>query len=467
MSITHVRSRAALVAFALACAALPAGAQDSAKPQVDPEEEALRKAAESESDKDPKKGPGAAPLPGIDEESRLRSDAVRASQDDDRGQGLLNQAFSSVANSLSAFNPRMSVVGDLLGRLATNKKRTVELDEDGNKFSPDDRVSLREAEVDLRADVDPYAKAVVILSAAEEGPGKFGIDIEEAYVTFETLPGSLKLKAGRFLVPFGRMNSMHTHDLPQSVRPYALQDLFGEEGWKDNGAVVSWLAPIPIELSAAVVNGETDLLFKGRSNRPAFVERVEGFIQVTDTAFLSLGASHLFGFTDLNGSVERPRRSHLEVNAGCLDMLFKWQPNRNRSFVIGSELYRVFTREHEAQVAIVDPITGISTPGTQITNDTATGFYAFAQFQATPQWYFGARYDWSNYDQQIRGEDQWAASAWVSFYTTEFLRLRLGYEHRERGTTGNAAHASPNDTVFFELTFVFGAHPAEPFWVNK
>ena len=31
----------------------------------------------------------------------------------------------------------------------------------------------------------------------------------------------------------------------------------------------------------------------------------------------------------------------------------------------------------------------------------------------------------------------------------------------------DAALADKNDTVFFEVTYVFGAHPAEPFWVNK
>ena len=66
--------------------------------------------------------------------------------------------------------------------------------------------------------------------------------------------------------------------------------------------------------------------------------------------------------------------------------------------------------------------------------------------------------------------EQWAASAWIGLYTTEFLRFRFGFEHRERLAHGGidpSHERGPNDTVFFELTWVFGSHPAEPFWVNK
>src|SRR2546421_5242211 len=170
-----MRTRASylIVLFAATCAATPARAQEE-----DPELKKLREDAEKETQKDQKPG-------------------------------YLDKALTQISENLNAFNPRIVVATDLLGRLAVNHYKTVS---DGK--SVDDRFQLREAELDLRADIDPYAKGVAIISVAETDPGQFGVDIEEGYFTLETLPYGLKLKAGRFRVPFGRMNALHTHDPP-------------------------------------------------------------------------------------------------------------------------------------------------------------------------------------------------------------------------------------------------------------
>lgn len=440
-----------------ACALLVCAAAARAQDKPDDEAEALRKAAESEAAKDekPKTGPTrvGAPAAGLSEEEKLRAEARIAAQDDEeRDRGPLSKMLSSVSAGANAFNPRLTVVGDILGRLATNRQKTVE---DG--VSPDDRFSLREAELDLRADVDPYAKAVMILSVSEGDPGKYEVDIEEGYVTLDSLPASFKLQLGRVRVPFGRMNALHTHDLPHPTRPYFLQDLFGEDGYNDDAAVLSWLAPVPITLTAAILNGENERALQKRSIRPAALGRAEGFLQLTDEIYGSLGVSYLTGWTDVRGPVDRPKHGVEEAHYGALDLLLKWQPDKYKSVVFSAEAYRVFNHEHDVTTAT----------GTTTVRDRATGLFAFVQVQPLERWYVGARYDWSDYDGGVEDQQQWAASGWVSFYTTEFLRFRVGFEHRERRLRGNDPHVSPNDTLFFEVTFVFGSHPAEPFWVNR
>src|SRR5205085_78631 len=119
-----------------------------------------------------------------------------------------------ISERLNEFNPRMVVAGDLVGRLAAGHDKTLV---EGKAV--DDRISFREAEIDTRADIDPYAKGVVIFAFGESDPGHFEVDLEEAYFTLESLPYNLKLQAGRYRVPFGRMNALHTHDLPQTTRP--------------------------------------------------------------------------------------------------------------------------------------------------------------------------------------------------------------------------------------------------------
>src|SRR5438034_5381601 len=50
------------------------------------------------------------------------------------------------------------------------------------------RSNLREAEIDMRVPVDPYADGVLITSLESETPGRFSVDVEEAYVNIKKLP---------------------------------------------------------------------------------------------------------------------------------------------------------------------------------------------------------------------------------------------------------------------------------------
>ena len=54
-------------------------------------------------------------------------------------------------------------------------------------------------------------------------------------------------------------------------------------------------------------------------------------------------------------------------------------------------------------------------------------------------------------------------SPYLTWYTTEFFRARFTYEH----TFSELPIENRLDTFFVELVVVFGAHPPEPFWVNK
>jgi hypothetical protein len=404
----------------------------------DPELLKLREAADEELT-----GPDAA---SGSEEDRLRAQAdLIAEEDEDPEKAQLLAAFSSIANRLNAFNPRITIFGDALGRVAGS---SAELVEEGR--NRDDRLGIREIELDFRADIDPFAKGVLILAAEEEEPGEYALGVEEAYLTFETLPFGFRGKLGRFRIPFGRINQLHTHDLPQATRPYPSVDVFGEEGFVENAAQLSWLTPwIPLEFHGLVLNGENEaFLAGGDSDDPAFLGRAEYFIQLHDTAFLSLGASYLFGYNDApDPATDRPSRARQESHLWGADLLFKWQPSQFRSVVVQGEVHGL-KKERPGRVT-----------------EHGFGAYGFVQVQPFQRWFVGARYDFSNYMEGQEDRKQHAVGGWVSFYTTEFLRLRVGYEHRERSTTRGG---EPDlDTFYFQVTFVFGSHPVEPFWFNR
>jgi hypothetical protein len=386
--------------------------------------------------------------PRMSEEERLRQMAESDTEDESPLYTQLLSAFSSVANRLNAFNPRITVFGDGLGRFSASSAELVE-EIDGDDVNLDDRFSIREVELDFRADIDPYSKGVLILGLEEHAPGEYEIAVEEAYLTLETLPFGFRAKLGRYRMPFGSINQLHIHDLPQSTRPYALVDFFGEEGFADNGINVTWLAPwIPLELGVHLLNGENEGVLAGsNSDDPAWLGRATYFHQVTDQAYLSAGVSYLFGYNDAPTPVDRRGGPNQETHVAGADLLVKWQNSQFQSVVFQGELYH-----------LRKDVGG---------GDREHGFGGFALLQVQPlqRWYVGARYDYSNYMEGMEDREQWAGGVWLSYYTTEFLRFRIGYEHRERSTTNGG---EPDlDTIYFQVTFVFGSHPVEPYWFNR
>lgn len=433
----HTRAGAlGALAYLAACSG-PAWAQEAPTPDEQAEIDRLRQQAEDELMGDV--------APDADEGERLRRYAQSDADETDTLYQQLLDSWSAFSNRLNAFNPRITVIGDSLGRLSAS---SAELVENGNNL--DDRFSLREVELDMRADIDPYAKGVLILAAGEEAPGEYTFDIEEGYITLETLPFGFRAQIGRFRQPFGRINKLHGHDLPQSTEPYIITDLFGEEGFDENGVLVSWLAPwIPLTLTAELLNGENQgVLAGGNSDDPAWLGRAEYFLSINDSGTLYAvgGASFLFGYNDSPNPVDAPGAPHHETQLWGGDLLLKYQPNQFFSIVAQAE---VFSLKKEVAGG----------------KEHAFGGYALFQVQPAQRWYLGVRYDYSNYYEGTEDSNQWALGAWVSFYTTEFLRFRLGYEHRERPSTNGGD--GDLDTIFFQITFVFGAHPVEPFWFNR
>lgn len=121
-------------------------------------------------------------------------------------------------------NPDVGVIGNFVGAAGRNQ------------INPLKPLSLQESEVSLQAVVDPYARADFFLAIGEEG-----IEVEEGYVTFPTLPGRFSVRAGRMRAAFGRVNTFHNHTLPWIDRPLATFNLMGgsleeaDVGIKDSG----------------------------------------------------------------------------------------------------------------------------------------------------------------------------------------------------------------------------------------
>src|SRR5204862_7667010 len=100
-----------------------------------------------------------------------------------------------------------------------------------NEVNPFSALRLNEAEVSFQAIVDPYARADFFLAASPEG-----LEVEEGFITFTSLPGGLLMKVGKTKADFGKVNTMHSHVLPWVDEPLPMKNLLGsEEGLNDSG----------------------------------------------------------------------------------------------------------------------------------------------------------------------------------------------------------------------------------------
>ncbi len=317
-----------------------------------------------------------------------------------------------VPSSLSAFNPALTAFGDVFGTIGVR---------DGD-VTAGSGPWIRSLELDVRAAVDPFANAVAILAVEQEQPElepdpsvgaeptAFEVAAEELYIDLVSLPAGFSVRAGGFRQPFGITNRTHPHDDPWPDTPLPLVEFLGEEGLNEVGATVEWHVPNPAGVGLTLIggaNGGTRFDGDGDDPLPGWIGRAEVF--------------HDFGRVDfgVGGSATGLRDAYV---AGG-DLLVRWRANSWRSVVLIGE--------------VLTETTG------------ALGGYGALQIQPTRPLYIGGRIDWVDSELQAGG--------FVTFYTSEFLRFRAGA----------MADTSGLVTTNAQLTFVWGSHPVEPYWVNR
>lgn len=353
----------------------------------------------------------------------------------------LQKSGSDRPQRSNVFNPGITVFGNFITRVDDS---AVYLDDDPSGERLDDQFHLREFEVDLRAPIDPWSEGVLILSSESEVPGESTTGIEEGYVTLKKLPildsapAGLKLKAGRFRTGFGRFNRIHLHDLPQPSYPRSLGTFLGPEGYISDGFSGKFFLPSPsdsqaIELTLELLDGGGIPLADGQSrSNLAGLGHIEWFADLGGGKDVELGLSAWQSDSD-----------HRLLGA---DATFKWKPAEAgewNSFLFGGELF---------QADVNDPAV----------SDNPMGFLVWSQYQFDRNTYFGVRYDHSEElsDSSLSTDTY---GAYLTYYTTEFLRMRLALEHSE----SDVGILDGVNTALLELNIVFGSHPVEPYWVNR
>src|SRR5438477_10164922 len=265
-----------------------------------------------------------------------------------QGNNQSTQQPQQTRSSLS-FNPDLGVIGDFQGSYISRGKRNFD-------------AYLNETEISLQATVDPYARADFFLSFARDPvTGKYGVEVEEGYLTTLSLPAQLQLKLGKFREAVGRINPTHPHALPFIDLPNAYVNYFGEEGLNDEGVSLSWLLPNKAfyqELVVQTTSGfsESPAFARSEGNHLIYLGHLKNFFTLSDNATLELGLTGISG----------PNDSARTTNIAAGDLTYKYKPvqmNTYHSLTWQSEFY--YSHNSRTENNAVDAI----------------GLYSFLQYQ--------------------------------------------------------------------------------------
>ncbi|MGI8951387.1 MAG: hypothetical protein ACR2FN_07355 [Chitinophagaceae bacterium] len=321
-------------------------------------------------------------------------------------------------------NPDIGVIGDFQGSYISSGKKNFDM-------------YLNETEVSLQSVVDPYIRADFFLSLSRDPEtNKYGIEVEEGYLTTLTLPAKLQLKAGKFREAVGRINPTHPHALPFVDLPNAYVNLFGNDGLNDEGVSLSWLLPTTKfyqELVFQTTAGFADVpaFTRSEGNHFIYLGHLKNFFTLSDNATLELG------LTDISG----PNDSSKITNIAAADLTYKWKP-------VQMNTYKSVTWQTEFFYS-----------NAAYANDqshNSIGLYSFVEDQIAKRWFLTGRYDYAQkpYNRTIVEQ---AYSLTAGWYATEFSKMEI-----EAKTTDDNINARFYQ-AWLRWIFVIGAHGAHQY----
>ena len=344
-------------------------------------------------------------------------------------------------------------------------------------------ITVQGAELNLQGAVDPYFRGNANILFQLDSSGDSFIELEEAWLETTSLPGNVQIRAGQYLTEFGRINTQHPHSWGFVDAPLVSGRLLGEDGLRNPGARFSWLAPTPFysEIFFGVQNSQGGTAgsfrndhggdgFLGRINNQDRVRSIGDMLyttryatsfDLTDTQTLLAGASAAFG---PNGS-----SANADTQIYGVDVYWKWKPsNSHAGFPFVSWQTEGMLRRYQAGASTTFDLTGDSVADF-VPRETLTdwGFYSQLLYGFRPGWVVGLRGDYVTRTklaayEKLYGADTERATRWrispnLTWYPSEFSKLRLQYNYDDRDGKGD------DHSVWLQFELLLGAHAAHKF----
>jgi hypothetical protein len=383
---------------------------------------------------------GAAP-DTMDALARIRAAAAAAAGADTMPPPAASPTFVSQQRNLNALNPEISVTGDVF--LFANTQSAGK-----NNFVP------REFEVALQSNLDPLSRAKVfvahhtpggeILPFTDEGEEEeeSGIEVEEGYAEWVNLPGGVGLTLGKFRQRIGKLNRWHAHALPAQQLPLPYLAFTGEEGLGQPGLSVHWLIPVhglgTHEVWGEVTRSSNESLY-GADHGVSGLGRLNSFWQLSPATYFEVGvALATGGYEAAEGEETAATPSGNRLLS--IDFTLDWRPPER-------SLYRQATLHGGAL------FNRRVIPGAADLN--AKGAFAVAEYRFTRRWIGGVRGEYTE-DANDPDRHAWLVAPLLTWWQSEFVRLRAEYEHF-RGPTQRFG------LFVIQATFAMGPHKHETY----
>ena len=344
--------------------------------------------------------------------------------------------FKSGQRSQQAINPEISVTGDAYLQGVGNKDGFTETQRTGAYF--------RVLGLHFQSNLDPFSTTKI---AVEIHPD--GIELGEAYATWNNFIPNVSLTAGKFRQQFGVVNRWHAHSLDQFDFPLALTTILGEDGLNQTGFSLDWLMPkfwlATNMMTLQITNGQNDQLFSGDLfSFPSVLGHLKNYFDLSQNTYFELGLTGMVGQNNKRGYVNglkiaEPAR--LTKLAG-MDLTLFWEPiNRAHyhSFTWRSELYYA-DKDLGAKQRI-----------------KAWGGYSYVQYRMNERWYAGLRLDYTQpFMLNNSNKNIYQIVPYVTWWQSHWVRFRLQYNYKN----GNMLQ-KPESIVRLQLTWAAGPHKHE------
>lgn len=393
----------------------------------------------------------------------------------------------------------ISFVPTLFMGSSTERDETLQTLQGGGHDPRKRGFTLAEGELGLVGAVDPYFRAQAYITTFIDAlSGETGVELEEAFLTTQSLPYGLQLEVGHFLTEFGQLNPRHPHQWDWTDQPLINTRLFGGDGMRAPGLRLGWLLPTSesvfseLHVGMQNANGEQMTSFLGGrhehggeevdhehaeeelegsqiGNRPAigrdtqalkdlvYLARWNNSWQVRDDLGLVFGFSGLYGPNDTG-----PRGDTWIYGA---DMKWRWRPAKNfRGWPFLTWQTEIMQRDFKADrfIQIHEEEGEVFTLPGRTLHDW--GLYSQLLYGFRYGWAAGVRYEYAGGSgQSIDGRkndpfrsDRHRFSPLIAFHPSEFTRIRLQYnlDHANDLVNGKDAHS-----VWLSFQWVYGAHP--------
>jgi len=342
--------------------------------------------------------------------------------------------------------------------------------------------TVQNLEPTFEGKIDPYFRGQATISMQITPTGETTLEAEEAYAETMALPANLQVRAGMFFTEFGRINATHAHTWDFVDSPLISSRIFGPDGLRNPGVRLSWLAPTPFysELFFAVQNAQGSTAYGFDDDRDGaplfgrvltqqgvhsggdllFAPRYAASFNLTEAQTILAGASAAFG----------PNSSgpHAKTQVYGLDLFYKWKPvNHHAGFPFVSwqteGLFRRFGAAPSSSVDLTGDGVADPVPGETLRD---FGFYTQIAYGFHKGWVAALRGDYASSDiadyERLYGRDldrarRWRLSPDLTWYPTEFSKVRLQYN------LDNRAGLGVDHSVWMQFEFLLGTHAAHKF----